>query len=92
MKPSDLPPLEGWMALPDAATELGMSRQRAHQLLQASREREYLDPESAVPSYFITARRAGTVIMVRTAEVMALKSLRGSRAAPAAGEEGENAA
>ncbi len=88
MKPSDLPALEGWTALPDAATELGISRQRAHQLLQASRDGGERPGHVA---YFTTARRAGTVIVVRTAEVMALKARRGSEAV-AASEGGEDAA
>lgn len=56
MKPSGLPKLEGWTALPDAAEMMGITRQRAHQML---------------PS-FTTARNVGTIIVVRTAEVRRL--------------------
>lgn len=55
MKLKDLPPLEGWMTLPDAARDIGITRSRIHQLLGKNR--------------FETARRIGTFAVVRTAEV-----------------------
>lgn len=53
-----IPQLEGWMTLPDAARELGITRSRVHQL---------------VPGQLPSVRRIGNLKIVRTVEVMARK-------------------
>lgn len=55
MKLKELPVLEGWISLPDAARKMNISRQRIHQLVDAGR--------------FTTACRIGTFAIVREAEV-----------------------
>jgi predicted DNA-binding protein (UPF0251 family) len=60
---SDLPVLEGWMTLEEAASELGVSRQTAHKYVFDQRPR------------LTTATRVGRkpYILVRTAEVAAIQ-------------------
>jgi hypothetical protein len=56
VKLKDLPVLEGWMSLPDAARALEVTRQRIHQQVDGGE--------------FKTARRIGTFAIVREAEVL----------------------
>lgn len=64
----ELPELEGWLSFPDAARELGISRQRLHQLAEKD------------PPVIETARRVGRYgvpfYVMREAEVAALKRRR----------------
>jgi Arc/MetJ-type ribon-helix-helix transcriptional regulator len=60
MKLQDLPQLEGWTSLPDAARIMKITRQRIHQLVDKGR--------------FKTASRIGNFAIVRTAEVHKVKA------------------
>jgi hypothetical protein len=57
-----IPELEGWMTLPGAARELGITRTRVHQLAKAGA--------------FETIHRIGEIKIVRTVEVAARKTNR----------------
>lgn len=52
---SEIPQLEGWMTLPDAARELGITRSRIHQLVDAKTLK--------------STRKIGSLKIVRTVEV-----------------------
>lgn len=63
-----LPELEGWVTFPDAAEDLGISRQRLHQVA-----------ERDDPPVIETARRIGrrhVIFVMRAAEVADLKRRR----------------
>lgn len=65
----DLPELEGWLLFPDAAVELGISRQRFHQLAEK-------DDPPVIETARRIGRRGARYYVVRTAEVEDLKRRR----------------
>lgn len=78
-KVDDLPVLDGWMTLEEAATELGVSRQTAHKYVFDQRPR------------LTTATRVGRkpYILVRTAEVAEIqRELAAQRSVAVAPAEG----
>lgn len=78
-KVEDLPVLEGWMTLEEAAKELGVSRQTAHKYVFDQRPK------------LTTATRIGRkpYIIVRTAEVAAIqRELSAQRSVAAVAAEG----
>lgn len=66
----ELPELEGWLTFPDAAAELGISRQRFHQLAEKT------DPVIIETACRAGRRSTGIHYFVREAEIAELKRRR----------------